>query len=106
MLPELIAAQGLLKYLHHHIKTELEGLDETGLNWVPEGVEATNSLYGLTLHIATTQVAFAGALAHQKLRLDIPGLEEVEDSLPGAGNIGGAGQNHLAASGGTDQRCF
>lgn len=78
MLAELEAAQGLLKYLHHHVKIELEGLDEAGLNWVPAGVAATNSLYGLTLHIATSQVAFAGALAHQKLRLDIPGLAEVE----------------------------
>jgi uncharacterized damage-inducible protein DinB len=76
MLPELEAAQGLLKYVHYQIKTQLEGLDEEALNWVPEGVEKVNSIYGLAMHIATSQVAFAGAVAKEKLNLEIPGLEK------------------------------
>ncbi len=78
MLAELEAAQGMLKYLNHHIKAELEGLDETGLNWVPEGVEATNSIYGLALHIAYSQVAFANALDGIKRRLS--GLDKLKES--------------------------
>lgn len=63
MLPELEAAQNMLKYLHHHAKQELEGLDEEGLNWTPPGVDAVNSIYGLALHIASSQVSFATGLA-------------------------------------------
>lgn len=76
MLPELLAVQGMMKYLHHHAKAELEGLDEEGLNWTPPGVEAVNSIYGLALHIAETQVIFAGMTIGQKLRLDIPELAQ------------------------------
>lgn len=74
MLPELAAAQGMLKYLHHRVKTDLQDLDAEGLNWTPPGVDETNSIYGLALHIASTQVAFAGALVGEPLRLDIPEL--------------------------------
>lgn len=76
MLPELEAAQAILKYLHHHAKTELQGLDAEGLNWTPPGVAETNSLYGLAMHIASTQVAFAGALVHERLNLAVPESEE------------------------------
>jgi len=81
MLAELEAAQGLLKYLHHQAKTHLEGLDEAGLNWRPEGVSATNSIYGLTLHIASSQVAFASMLAGEKLELELDELEKAGDML-------------------------
>lgn len=77
MLSELEAAQNMLKYLYHHAKKDLEGLDEEGLNWVPEGVEVVNSIYGLALHIASTQVAFVGALVGEKIKLEVPNLAEV-----------------------------
>ena len=76
MLAELEAAQSLMKYLHYHAKLELDGLDENGLNWTPEGVEEVNSIYGLALHIASSQVAFAAMLAGEKLRLELPELEK------------------------------
>jgi hypothetical protein len=76
MLPELEAAQNMLKYLHHHAKQELEGLDEEGLNWTPPGVDAVNSIYGLALHIASSQVSFAAALIGERLKLEIPDLEK------------------------------
>ncbi len=81
MLPELEATQNMLKYVHHQAKSQLEGLDETGLNWVPEGVEAVNSIYGLALHIASSQVTFASMLAGEKFRLEIPELEKGSDAL-------------------------
>lgn len=79
MLPELEATQVLLKYFYHHAKQELEGLDEAGLNWVPAGVDAVNSIYGLALHIASSQIAFASALSGEKLRLELPELEKGAD---------------------------
>jgi uncharacterized damage-inducible protein DinB len=79
MLPELEAAQTLLKYSYSHAKKDLEGLDEAGLNWVPQGIAAVNSLYGLALHIATSQVAFAAALAGEKIQLELPELEKGAD---------------------------
>jgi hypothetical protein len=81
MLSELATAQGMLKYLYVHVKEHLEALDETGLNWTPPGIEATNSVYGLALHIAQTQVLFASKLSGQKLRLDIPELEKDGSAL-------------------------
>ncbi len=76
MLPELETAQNLLKFLHHQAKNQLKGLDKEGLNWTPPGVEATNSIYGLAVHIAWSQVAFAAAVAKEKLRLEVAGLDE------------------------------
>ena len=81
MLPELEAIKRMLQYSHHHINAALEELDEEGLNWVPTGVEATNSVYALALHIAWTQVAFAGAMLGERLRLEIPELEKGSTGL-------------------------
>ena len=76
MLSELEAAQNMMKFSHRQIKNVLEGLDEEGLNWVPEGVDAVNSIYGLIMHIASSQVAFMGRLAKEDLHLEIPQLGE------------------------------
>lgn len=95
MLPELEAAQGLLKYLHHQVKTQLEGLDEAGLNWQPTGVEKVNSIYALALHIASSQVAFAAMLAGEKLELELDEAEKGSDMLRLAGTSAERAKNLL-----------
>ncbi len=106
MLTELAAAQGLMKYLHHQVKNQLDGLDETALNWTPEGVEGVNSIYGLALHIASTQVAFAAAVAHEKIRLEIPEFTKGSDILQLRGESAEQAKGYLRQAAEITNRIF
>jgi DinB superfamily len=85
MLPELEAVQGLLKYVHHQAKDQLKGLDEEGLNWTPAGVAEVNSIFGLTVHVATSQVAMCAAAVGVDVKLDVPELEAEHNGLKAVG---------------------
>lgn len=56
------------------------------MNWTPQGVEKVNSVYGLALHIASSQVAIAAMSAGVEAKLDIPELEEGNYPLKAVGS--------------------
>lgn len=78
MLPELQGVWEILNDLHADIKKQLQGLDAAGLNWVPEGEEEVNSLYGIVVHVAAAEMSLAGRSLGERLLPDLPELKTDE----------------------------
>lgn len=76
MLGEVQGALQMLADLHESIKEQYAGIDAAGLNWVPEGEEATNSLYAIGLHIAAAERVILGYVLNEKFLIDWPEIKQ------------------------------
>ncbi len=76
MLPEFEGVVSMLEFISQQMKSQLVGLDKEALNWKPDDVPETNSIYGIVVHAAINMPRILAYITEKPFSLGVPEEDE------------------------------